>query len=242
MTKTSCFVILLTLCIGCRKKFDEPPYVPANEGAALGIKNLKARLPLSNTFYKFAEGDTSLTCTVTADETSGNFLKTVFVRDDEGAALQIKLLESGGIYTGDRIRVRLSGNYLVSANNMISLDSVNTETHIVKLSSGHAVSPLVSSIAQLNTNTDPLNPASLQSQLVELNGVEFDPLHRSKKFADAVGKSAMEYQITDCNGRKISVRTSGWANFAGQLTPSGKGKLIAIVIQCAAAAGDQKLQ
>src|SRR5690606_19439419 len=114
----------------------------------------------------FAAGDTSLYCTVTADESSGNFYSTVFVRDDEHLAIQVNLTEPGGVYTGDRLRINLNGVTVRHANNCFTLDSVSTARNIVKLSSGNKVIPKLVTMEQLLQSLN--GGIDLQSDLVTL--------------------------------------------------------------------------
>src|SRR4051812_34270195 len=97
-------LIILPCIVACHKKYDQPQLKTLNESAKLGIAELKGRVPLSNSHYHFAGGDTNLYCTVTMDENSGNLYKQVYVKDDNGIAMQLNLLNSGGLFSGDRVR------------------------------------------------------------------------------------------------------------------------------------------
>jgi hypothetical protein len=229
------FLIRAVICscvvVACKKKFDEPPYRPANDGARLLIGQLKSRVPDTVTIYRFGDGDTNLYCTVTADELSGNIYKQVFVRDEADGAIQLNLVNSGGLYAGDRIRINLNKLSVVASNRMIYVDSVDVEKNVVKLSSGNPVLPKVVSLNAVIAQTDPAHAGSLQSQLVEINGVEFSAAGRGKPFGDVQGKAANSYNIKNCSGSEAIVRTRGFANFSGKLTPDGNGKIIALVTQ-----------
>lgn len=228
------YSVIILLFSFCKKTFDNPPYKTLNEGAQISISQLKQKIAASTFAYKFGLGDTNLYCTVTGDESSGNLYKQVYVRDEAGAALQINLLNPGGLFVGDKIRINLNGIYLISANSMVYLDSVDLEKSMVKLSSGNAVTPKVTTISDiLKYANNPLDPSSLQSQLVELNNVEFDSVSRGKSFADAIGKAAINRTLTTCSYQKITVRTSGRSNFSAKVCPNGNGKVIALVSQYA---------
>jgi hypothetical protein len=230
--RTILFYLVCVSVAGCKKTYDVPPLSPADENARLGITQLKSRISSVSPYYRFAGGDTNIYCTVTADETSGNLYGQVYVRDDEGSAMEVRINGDGGLFVGDRIRINLNHSYVIFANNLFYLDSVNTEKAIVKLSSGNEVVPKVTTLAAvLQGAFNPLSSTSFQSQLVELNGVEFDALHRSKPFADAIGKLPAEHIIRDCFGKSVALRTSGRSNFASKLTPAGNGKLVAMVSQ-----------
>jgi hypothetical protein len=229
---TIIYLLCLFTIAACKKEFDVPPLKTAAESGTITITQMKKRLLAPVDHYYFAGGDTNLYCLVTSDETSGNFYRQVHVRDEEGGAIQVRLISDGGLFTGDRIRINLNTVYLVIANNMIYLDSVDVEKAVVKLSSGNEVLPKVTTIGNILANSGfPLEESNFQSQLVELNGVEFDAIVRGKTFADAVSKTSSEYLLRDCAGKSISIRTSGRSNFASKIIPSANGKLIAIVSQ-----------
>jgi hypothetical protein len=102
----------------------------------------------------------------------------------------------------------------------------------VKISSGNPVNPVPVTIGQLKLHlNDPTSPESLQSQLVELDKVEFDPASRNKTLADAVGKTSVDHLLYDCSGRSLTVRTSGRANFASARVPDANGRIIGVVSQ-----------
>src|SRR5688572_9335457 len=125
---------IVSILTGCRKNFDNPPLKAVNDGARLTVQQIKNRTMGANNIFRFAEGDTNLYCTVTADEEDGNLYKQIYVRDEAGGSMQIRLTSSGGILAGDHIRINLNGAAVVSANNMIYLDSIDLNTSVVKLS------------------------------------------------------------------------------------------------------------
>ncbi len=234
--KQLAFIFSLSLFFfSCKKEYDQPPLKEINDGAKISIQKLKERIPaFSSSFaYRFKGGDTNLYCTVISDEVSGNFYQQVFVQDQSGGAIQLNLKESGGLYIGDNIRINLNSIYLIAANNMIYLDSVDVSKNVVKLSSGNLVLPKPVTLAQILTySASPGHSASLQSQLVELSGVEFRPNALLSTFADAIGKTSANQTLTACEaGQSLILRTSGRSNFAGKVLPNGNGKLIGIVSQ-----------
>lgn len=227
-------IFLLTWVVySCKKEYDYPPLKQVNDGAGITVKKLKERLLLPSSSYKFKGGDTNLYCTVISDEISGNFYQQVFVRDDAGGAIQLNLKESGGLYSGDKIRINLNNTYLISANSMIYLDSIDVIKSVVKLSSGNQILPKIVSMDDiLLYSANSTHSASLQSQLVQLNGMEFKTNTLVPTFADAIGKTTVNQTITPCEaGKTLIVRTSGRSNFAGKLLPKGNGSIIGIISQ-----------
>lgn len=226
-------ILLLWIVYSCKKEYDYPPLKEVNNSAQLPINKLKERLIAPLNSYKFKGGDTNLYCTVTADELSGNLYQQVFVRDEAGSAIQLNLKESGGLYIGDKIRVNLNNLYLVNANNMIYLDSVDVAKNVVKLSSGNDVTPKKVSLDEiLNYSVSPTHAMSLQSQLVEITHVEFRTNTLVPTFADAIGKTSISQTLSTCEaGKLLTLRTSGRSTFAGKSLPKGNGSIIGIVSQ-----------
>lgn len=223
---TNLFILITALSIisACKKEYDLPPVKSAAELNKINIANIKAKFN-TNLNYKF-KADSSLYCVVTADEVSGNLYKDIFVKDATGA-LHIKLINSGGLYIGDSIRINIKGAILNDYSDLIQLDSVDSEKNIVKLSSGTNPVPMVTTIANILANT--AATSSIQSRLVQLNNVEFVSSDQNQTFADAVGKASINRILKSCDGKTLTVRTSGYSNFASQLTPSGNGSFIGIV-------------
>jgi hypothetical protein len=222
-------VVSVSLIFSCQKKYDLPPAQAVPEGAALSIKQLKTRLTNSNSLYRFSTGDSSVYFTVTMDETSGNIYKQVFVCDDAGDAMVLKLLSSGGLYQGDRIRVNLNAVWLVCANNQVSLDSIDLEKSVVKISTGTRKLPKSISMLDLQSNLSFRDGGNLQSQLVQISTVEFNAADRGKSLANYIGKSSLEYEFGTCYGFKIGLRTSGLARFASKNIPQGAGSIIGVL-------------
>ena len=229
-------LICFIFATGCKKEFDTPPVALANDGARINIAQIKAKY-YTNINYKF-KNDSNLYCVVIADEVSGNLYKEIYVRDVSGA-IKVKLKNAGGFYTGDSIRINLKGIYLNEYNRHIQLDSVDKEKSVVKLASGLSPQPLTTTLEQINLNTTATN--TLQSQLVRLNTVEFIEGDRNQTFADAVGLQSKNLVIRSCSNQTLTVRTSGYANFASAKSPAGNGQLIAIVSQFGDENGDMQL-
>jgi hypothetical protein len=212
--------------MGCKKEFDVPKLNPAAASREINIKQLKDKY-FSNINYKF-KADSSLYCVVIADETTGNLYKDIYVKDVTGA-LHVKLINSGGLYVGDSIRINIKGCVLNEYNKLIQLDSVDTELNIVKLSSGNPVQPQLMTIAQVIANTAATN--SVQSKLIRLEHVEFVSADQNMPYSNAAAKLSVNRILKSCDGQTITVRTSGYASFASALTPTGNGTFIGIASQ-----------
>jgi hypothetical protein len=222
----------------CKKKFENPPMAdpPAMNGK-ITIDSIYGRFikhygppssPTATVLYRFS-GDVNLECTVTADETSGNIYKTVFVEDSTGG-LTVKLLNSGGLAVGDKIRINLNNVVLNDYGDMVQLDSIDIEKQVVKLSSGNWVIPTKMTFNQVN-DLDAYGLATYQGRLVTLDSVEFIPVEKTLPFADALNKESLDRHIMAVNGNTMIVRSSGYSNFASAAIPCGKGSITVIVGQ-----------
>lgn len=224
-------LIILAGFISCNKKYDLPPVKTQANSPAISIKQIKAKFKGEDSIYRFA-ADSSLYCTVTADETSGNLYKTIYVQDSTGAIV-LKLLNSsnGRLFIGDNIRINLKSITLNDYGSVIQLDSVDIDKHIVKQSSGTVVTPLIVTIDQIMANSAATN--ALQSRLVKIENVEFKKEERGLTYADPVGKATKERVMYSCSNttKTLVVRSSGYANYAGSKVPSGNGSIICIISQ-----------
>lgn len=209
--------ILGLVIFSCKKKYDAPPQQVIPSGNPVTIAALKTMYAGKDTTFR---SDINLYCTVIADETSGNFYKESYVRDATGA-IHLRLVASGGLYVGDSIRINLKGATLTQYQGVLQLDSINVDKMVAKQKSGLNPSPITLNITQINDN--------YLSQLIKINNVEFIAADKNQYFADATNQQSLNRTITDCNNYQILVRTSGYANFANQKTPSGNGSIIAIV-------------
>jgi hypothetical protein len=232
----SCIIGVLAFA-ACKKKFETGPekIFPQTIGT---IKidsiykiyvNYYLRPAIKPTqFFRFKNA-VALTCTVTADETSGNIYKQIFVADETGA-LQIKLTQPGGLYVGDEIKINLNNVTLNNIGRMIQLDSVDSETKIVKLSSGHHPVPEKLTMKQL-LEKDADGILIRQSRLILLDSVEFLAGDKGKTFADPILKFSGDRTLLSLYGESVNVRSSGYANFADKTIPCSSGSLVAIAGQ-----------
>ncbi len=208
-------VIWMQGCI--HDDFDEPELDDIPEGTVLTLSELRA-MDTPHTF----EGDYSVYGTVTMDDKSGNIYRSAFVQDEE-AAINLRLQAPGGIYQGDSIHIHLKGTTLSSYQRMLQLDNVNADRNIVKKATNILVNPVTMDITEIGPDK--------QGQLIRLEEVQFVDDHVGKSFADSDNLLALNRTLEDCNGNRILVRTSGYANFADDPVPEGNGTLIAVVTQ-----------
>lgn len=230
MKKIIVLIIFSGLFIGfnsCKKKPDEPPVKNHLGVRYYGVPELKALATSTNPSVREFTEDHYFAGVVLADHVSGNFYKEIYVRDRYNTgAIRLDLLSSAcNFFIGDSIRLNLKG-YDVNLNvdtKMLEIDSIDCEKAMVKFASGPAPQPIAVSLAA-GTYTNYL------CELVMINNIAFTPFNKNKIWADAILGNSGDRAIKDCSGigDSIIVRTSNYADFAGQKTPTGIGTIIGI--------------
>ena len=206
---------VISLQFSCNKKYDNPPANEVPVGEIISIGDLKDMFTGSVTVI---DSNYSIVGNITTEETNGAFYKEIYMEDLSGA-IKIQLKASGGLYIGDSIRINVKDVTMSEYGDLIQLDNIDVDLQVVKIATEKFVEPFQSSINQLSINED-------QSRLVKLNDVEFTEMGMT--YADAINLTTGSRILSDCNGNTISVRTSGYANFADDTLPSGKGTVIGI--------------
>ena len=220
----------------CKKdKFDEPPHetVDPNLPVTHTIRQLKNLY--SGTNFKLTD-DITIAGIVVANDKGGNIFNQIII-DDGTAGISVAIDQNalfGEFPVGRKVYVKCTGLYLVADNNLLGLqgaidlagDPVEIPSnlitkYIVKANTGNAVVPIeIDNINRLND--------SFQNRLIKLNDAEFTPEDTSEFYADAINKSSLSRVLRDCNEGVMEVRTSGYADFANQKTPGGKGSITGI--------------
>jgi hypothetical protein len=174
---------------------------------------------------------------VVADDKTGNLYKSIII-DDGTAGILIRMennglfgtypvgrrvfIKCGGLWMGDYGGlIQIGGQLTAGSANEVDVIPAGLFTHYIFPGTyNNPVVPIDVDIPSLNDN--------YQNRLIRLQNVQFIYPDTGKTFADAVLQQTVNLLITDCNGNEIIVRTSGYADFAGQLVPSGNGGFVAI--------------
>ncbi|HMN05529.1 MAG TPA: DUF5689 domain-containing protein [Flavobacteriales bacterium] len=219
--------LLMAATIGCKKEFDTPPVRTIPSGSVVTIAQLKAMYQGAPVHFADTAGAiTTVYAVVTADEQNGNLYKNLYIQDHTGA-MAIRLLNSGGLYQGDSIRIHLPGTVLSPYNGLMQLDSINVDNNVVKQATGVQVTPRPTLITELTSANFGLG-GPYQSMVIKLNEVQFVAADTNQAYANAVTQQTLNRTLENCAGNTAVVRTSGYANFAGQKVPSGKGSFTGI--------------
>lgn len=235
--------LLLTLGItACVKRdFDEPPTggEPVDVTANTTIAALKA-LHITPSGYDQIADDLIIEGTVVMDDRSGNYYKTLVIQDATGG-LEIKF-NDGFLYNqfpvGRKLYIRCQDLILTDYNGLIQLTGSTVEQGGQLDDVGLTEAQVRAKVVKGPISTTPPAPkvvdisdlnSSHISTLIQLQNVQFIAADAGKSFADAVTKFSLNRTLQDCDGDQIILRSSGYSDFAGALTPTGNGTLTGVL-------------
>ncbi len=229
----------------CKKTFDAPPGPSDNVNvvANTSIQGLKTYHTIPQQIDVITQ-DVIISGIVVANDESGNFYKQLFIQDTTGA-MQI-MLDASSLYTsypvGRRVYVKCKGLALSDyygnmqlgiravVGGVASVQAIPAgliSQYVVGGSLNNPVEPIPVNIADLGTA---LNDRYINA-LVKLSGYEFVAADTSKIYSDTSSYKSTQNRLisTGCGSSvKPTVRTSAYANFAGQPLPKGNGDITAI--------------
>lgn len=228
ITMIALLAIGMVSCVD--QNFDEPPVgdLPQLTGNTT-IDVLKKKHTIGATASKITE-DIIIEGIVVADDRSGNFFENIVIQDATGG-ISVRMNASGLYNTfpiGSKVAVRCKDLYIGDYNGVHQLNGSVTDAiedllipkHVLVTAQNQTVTPAVVTI-------NSLTPAHVNT-LIKLENVEFASADTSQTWADAVKLFSLNRNVQDCNGGTIIVRSSGYADFAKDKTPSKKGSLTAI--------------
>ncbi len=229
---TLCFAFVI-LVDGCKKTPDKIPTRDLRDGLNYSVTQLRA-IASTTTVANCCpatriNAEAYLKGVVLADEVSGNFYKELYVRDAANTGgIHLSFLFTGSnLFIGDSVRLNLKGydvNYN-STTGILEIDSVDFEKSLVRFASGANPQPRQ---ITLSTLTGTNSYASYYGDLITINGVGFLAADANQIFADPIKQLSINRTIQDCGLRQIVVRTSNYAQFAQQKTPTGYGTITGI--------------
>jgi hypothetical protein len=240
-------IAILTGMASCVEKNDAPPpEIPFEPGLMVTIDDVKElyndelkRYWTDRTPVEITD-DWSIKGIITADDksTGGNYYKEAFIQDLTGG-LQVKFASSGGLAVGDSVIINLQGLYLSDYGDFIQLggqpykddsnnwriEGMDKHKYLLRTSYNNELVPALVNISDIDD--------TYLGELIRLENVQFASNELGKTYAtpEMNGNAPRDENRTleDCNGKRIVVRTSGYANFAGDYLPKGNGGFIGIV-------------
>ncbi len=235
-------VVLLcaTFVFSCVKnEFDEPP-VGGDVGAIptnTTIRDLK-KLHVTPGGFDSIKTDAVISGIVTMDDRSGNYYKKLVIQDSTGG---IEVLFNDGY---QYLNFPIGRRIYIKCQNL----SLSDYAGVTQLCSGKALDGDAQGILEAQVREkfvkglwdlaqvpapkvvtpNGLN-ADLISTLVRFEGVQFDDIDADQPWADVITKGSINRYLKNCAGTEVIVRTSGYATFAAQKTPTGKGKITGVL-------------
>lgn len=233
------FTVLLTLLFAvnsCKRQFDEPPqFVAPDIQANTSIRQVKAQFFTSGQIRPIDQ-DLVIRGIVVADDRSGNFFKTLTIQDTSGA-IAIRMdganlftqypigrevfVKLRGLFVGDFARLIQIGGGIDNSDptrpEVAPIASTLFDRYLVRGSFNNVVAPRVVTINDLNDD--------LQNMYIQINDVEFQSADTAQPWANVVTRQSVNRTLRTCTGQTLIVRSSGFANFASQLTPTGRGSI-----------------
>lgn len=197
------------------------------------IKTLKEKLVGNLT--QITE-DLNITVTVTANDETDNLFQMIYVEDETGG-IRVRLNRTN-LFLDPKFKV---GEKITIAAKNLYLGLVSGEIHLGALS-GTAVANIpdsdINKYIYDNKENSPVNPTLVSvstspnldahvGKLVKFENVEFDSNSLDLPYASSTANT--NRTLKDCNGTTITVRTSSFATFREELTPTGKGSIIGIL-------------
>lgn len=222
-----------------KKDFDTPPdtsnYDPQLE-VTHTIAELKA-MPMNSPL------DTNgvIAGIVVMDDRSGNYYKKIVIQDSTGG-IEI-LIDQNNLYNdfpvGRKIYVKFKGLYLGeygqnkqlgytpdASGSLSNISFVDVDQFIVK---ANYPNPIVADTFTLAELSNPTAMSKHLNTLIAIKDVEFADDAAGIPYAQIASlASATNRTVKDCNGATITLRTSGYAKFQPELTPTGKGTMVGI--------------
>ncbi len=219
-----------------KKDFDEPVTAnldPAGVVATHTIAQLQSK-SIGN-IPTLVDEEIIISGIIIADDESGNFYKELIIEDSTGGiGFQLDVTNFNTNYPiGRRVFIKCKGLYVANdgddnyelgfkdGSQIARVPQSLYEKYLIKGMWGFTPTPKVTTIANLvnvKTNT-----------LIQLNNVEFDLAYAGAPFADAINLTSVNADISECvGGETMILRTSGFAKFASELTPIGKGNVIGV--------------
>lgn len=233
--------LLLGIAACVKQDFDEPP----TGGSVVDltpnttIKALKALHVTLNEGFDYITEDLVIGGIVVMDDRSGNYYKTLVLQDETGG-IEIKF-NDGYLYNqfpvGREVYIRCKGMVLTDYAGLtqlvgsvveengelrgIGITEAQVRTAVEKGRFGQSPAPRLTTIGELNDD--------MLSTLIQLDEVEFTKADTGKTYADPVTKNSLNRTLQDCSGGQTLLRSSGYADFAGALTPGKKGTVVAVL-------------
>lgn len=206
-------------------EFDAPPETALCDWQAnTTIQELKAMHTFGS--EQTIEEPIIISGIVVADDQSGNFYRNLVIQDETaGIEVRFGLTDLYNQFPqGRRVYVNCQGLVLSDYNGVTQIGEIQDAVlndYICRGEKNVTVEPKQMTIAELSQEDI--------STLVTLTDIQFDNSSAGTTYADAVNLSSLNLILQECNTENtIILRSSGYADFAADLTPTTSGSITAI--------------
>jgi hypothetical protein len=167
---------------------------------------------------------------VSSDET-GNIFKTLTIQDGTtGIAILVDAFDIHINYTlGTEVFVHLQDLFIADFSGLPQLGYSPSGDNVRRIPEG-----LVSSIILKSGDSELVEPISTSiadltdgqlNTLIEIDEIQFIDSDTGRTFADGANNSAYNATLEDCDGNQLTLRTSGFADYANDRIPSENGRI-----------------
>src|SRR5690606_3016383 len=217
----------------------------------LTISDLFSQVNSANGIMSF-DTDQILEGYVVSSDSTGNFFKTVSVQDspsDPSLALQVEMDRTNlfnNFPLGSKIKINLNGLNVGFDRGALKIgetyQDANGNTRVGRMGENKIDSHVAMSCGGF-TDIQPVVYASIDdaigaitsteriNTLVTIQNVQFEEI--GVTYADAVGQQTINRYLQGAtettNGQRTVLRTSGFADFAGEIVPEGSGSITAVL-------------
>ncbi len=248
ITFTFFTIIIFTSCV--KKDFD-PPNIPnpceINPKLTANVSIFDIQKMFNNgqldtvneTVFTFPkDSNFILKANIISSDESGNLYKEIYIEDSTGA-MKISI-DGTNLYNdfnqGQEVFIKLTGlniehddNAAIFVLGMGLYDNTGIGRIPVTLLKDYIFKK--SCPKELNTTTVQIGHIYdiVVGKLVKLENVQFRNQDLGTTYADPINQLSLNKYLKNCTGDSLIVRTSGYANFAGDSLPTGNGNIIGIM-------------
>lgn len=233
MKKLAILLIGVTLVfVSCKKKLDQPSITPFPSGNEWTVGQILDSLANGTfSFDKDYHKNATVKGYVIADETGGNIYRTFYLRGVDGKCIAVyrKGSNEGGselfnVKVGDYIGYSLYGSVISEYSKLpqIQVQAKDPNQLIVIYESD-----CTSQVQPVSTTITRINAGEHLCDLVTLSDVQFED-YQGLTYAE--NGTNTNRSLVSCSGESIIVRTSGYATFAAEPLPEGRGSLTSIAV------------
>jgi hypothetical protein len=234
-------ILLLTISSCVQEDFDVPE-IPDEEAP-----DIETNATLADIVDLWQEGsfvtieeDWVVSAVVIADDFSGNYFRTIVIQDDEGTGLTLLLnardlhndypigrriyIEAKDLVVGDfNGLIQMGGSVFINDDGFEQMGGIEEsllESYITKGLRDQDIAPAVKEINALGSED--------LSTLVRIENIQVAASDLGATYADAENLRSENRTLEDCDGNLITLRSSGFADFADEDLPSGRGSIVGV--------------